>query len=219
MSYTHVFFDLDGTLFNTEPGIKESIGYALDKMGIKMANPDDINKFIGPPLMNSFLEFCKMTWEDARKAVGYYREYYSVNGIFNAIVYEGVEETLKEMKDRGLVLAVTTSKPEIYAKKIISHFGFDKYFTEVCGATLGTERDSKAAVINYAAQKLNLSERDLKNVLLAGDRKFDIIGAKQCGLVSAGVLYGYGSRGEFEEAGADFIVEKPTDLIGLIPHL
>ena len=143
----------------------------------------------------------------------YYREYFSVAGIFENKPYEGVCELLSGLKERGYTAIVATSKPEQFAKTIVQHFGLEQYFKEICGATMDLDqsRTQKADVIAYALKKCEIKDeiKDKKRAVMVGDRKHDIIGAKTNGLSSIGVLYGYGSKEELLEAGANYIANSP----------
>lgn len=214
--YNYVFFDLDGTIIDTGEGVMTSVKYSLEKMGIEAPAMEELRKFVGPPLLVSYREFYGMNEEDARKAVSLYREFYKDNGLFMGAPYEGVMETFAKIKEMGLKLVVATSKPEEYSVKIAKHFGFYQYFDMICGATFDGTRDNKADIIRYAFDKMGIDENDCDDVIMVGDRKFDIIGAKSVGMKSVAVLYGYGNRAEFEEAGADYIVEKATDVLDIL---
>ena len=146
----------------------------------------------------------------------YYREYFSVAGIFENKPYEGVCELLSGLKERGYTAIVATSKPEQFAKAIVQHFRLEQYFKEICGATMDQSRTQKADVIAYALKKCEIKEKDKKRAVMVGDRKHDIIGAKTNGLSSIGVLYGYGSKEELLEAGANYIANSPVDILHYI---
>lgn len=211
-----VLFDLDGTLTDPFEGISNSIIYALKKFGITAPDKPLLKKFIGPPLTESFSEYCGLNHSDALHAVDYYREYFSVAGIFENKPYEGVCELLSGLKERGYTAIVATSKPEQFAKAIVQHFGLEQYFKEICGATMDQSRTQKADVIAYALKKCEIKEKDKKRAVMVGDRKHDIIGAKTNGLSSIGVLYGYGSKEELLEAGANYIANSPVDILHYI---
>lgn len=210
-NYQYILFDLDGTLTNSELGITNSVKYALEKSGYEIPDGTVLRKFIGPPLVYSFVNFCGMSEEEAVKAVVYYREVYSVTGIFESVVYEGIEETLKALKVAGKELLVATSKPEYYARKIVKHFGLDTYFDFVAGASMDKSRAEKDQVIAYALEEYGI--RDKQNVIMIGDRKHDIEGAKVNGVDSMGVLFGFGDKEELENAGADYIAKSAKDIL------
>ncbi len=214
-NYKAVLFDLDGTLFDSGEGVKKSVEYALNKFGIKVENRDALGCFIGPPLTVSFKTFYGFDDEKADRGVDYYREYYSVKGIFEGYVYDGIEDTLKRLKDAGKQIIVATSKPEEFAIKILEKFGIAKYFDFIAGATMDEKtRCTKNQIIEYAMKNCNIDTP--VDVIMVGDRLFDIEGAKFFGMECIAVLYGYGSYEEFTQYGADYIVETPKDVADLL---
>lgn len=212
--YTTILFDLDGTLTDPGEGITNSVAYALKKYGIEVEDRRELNRFIGPPLIESFIEFYGFDMTQAKKAVGYYREYFCDRGMFENSVYDGVPEMLRTVKDSDKRLIVATSKPWPFAERILKHFSLDPYFEFVAGSELDETRTAKADVIKYALESQKIT--DMPKVLMVGDRKHDVIGAAECGIDCAGVLYGYGSREELDEAGAKYIVGSPAELCDLI---
>jgi phosphoglycolate phosphatase len=210
----HLLFDLDGTLTNPKEGITKSVQYALNAFGIKVENRDELCAFIGPPLKDSFMEFYNFSEEDAKKAVLFYREYFGEKGMLDNKVYDGVEEVLKFFVKQGKKLYVASSKPEIFVRKILEHFELDSYFTFMGGADLNGTRDNKADVIRYVMNECGLTDRS--SMVMIGDRKHDILGAREVSIDSVGVLYGFGSRQELEEAGAGQIVETIFGLQNLL---
>lgn len=214
MSYQYILFDLDGTLTDPGIGITNSVMYALEKYNIKVSERSELYKFIGPPLIDSFMDFYGFTKEMAVQAVAYYREYFSVHGIYENQVYDQIREMLQTLVDKKKTLLVATSKPEEFAKIILKHFQMDSYFTLIAGSTMDETRTKKAEVIEYALQSLNITDKH--EVIMIGDREHDIIGARTCNLDSIGVLYGYGDRRELEEAGASFIAESPMKILEII---
>ena len=213
MAYDIFLFDLDGTLTDSSVGITKSVMYALKKYGIKEEDPKKLYAFIGPPLTESFQKFYGFSKEQSIEAVEFYREYYRETGIFENKVYEGIEETLRQLKEKGKRLMVATSKPEPFARQIIQHFGLASYFEYVAGMELDGGRGTKAEVIAYALQSCGIDDRG--KTVMVGDREHDVIGARKEGLDCIGVLYGFGSREELEKAGADWIIEKPEELCEL----
>lgn len=216
MGFQYIFFDLDGTITESAPGIIASVRYSLDKMGYPSDDIDTLRKFIGPPLKDSYMRFYGMTEEQTADAICCYREYYAEKGIFENALYDGIIESLQILKDAGMHLVIATSKPEEYAKMIAEHFQFAEYFDEICGATMDEKLVEKADVIAYAMDKLGLNAKDCQSILMVGDRRHDILGAKANGLRSMGILFGYGDRTELEEAGSDFLVETPSEVAAKI---
>lgn len=216
MEYRYILFDLDGTITESAPGITNSVAYALEKMGLEAVDKEELKKFIGPPLMDSMQKYYGMTEEEAAQGVVYYREYYTEKGIFENSVYEGFMDSLKALRASGRTILMVTAKPEDYAKLIAEHFGFAEYFDGIYGASMDESRNKKADVIRYALHESGIENENLEKVLMVGDRNHDILGAKENGLDSMGVLYGYGSREELEEAGADYIAETTADIAEII---
>ena len=215
MKKTHVLFDLDGTLTDPGEGITNSVAHALAHFGISVADRAELYRFIGPPLVESFMEYYGFSEERAKEAVEIYREYFSAKGWAENTVYAGVEALLQALREEGKILLVATSKPQVFADRILSHFGLDKYFTAICGAPLHAPRGyGKADVIREALSAAGVT--DLTRAVMVGDRHHDIDGAKAVGVASVGVLYGYGDREEHERAGADAIVESVAELSELL---
>lgn len=213
-SYDTFLFDLDGTITDSAPGITNSVIYALKKYGIQETDYEKLCKFIGPPLVDSFREYYGFSREKSLEAVEYYREYYRDKGIFENSVYDGFEEVAKKLKEHGKQLVVATSKPEPFAKRIIDHFGLAPYFDCVAGMELDGGRGTKAEVIRYVMDICRI--KDKSKVLMVGDRKHDVMGAKSAGIDCLGVLYGFGTREELEQAGADYIVETVEEILDFI---
>lgn len=210
MNFEILLFDLDGTLTDSAEGILNCAGYALEMMGITETDRVKLMRFVGPPLVDSFTEFYGMSKEDALKAVAIYRERYPRKGIFENRVYDGIPEMLDRLKRGGKRLAVATSKPETYALRILEHFSLREYFEVVTGAELSGERNNKSEVIDECLKRLG--NPDKAKVLMIGDRRQDINGAKACGVKCAGVRFGYAEENELEKAGADFIFASPSEL-------
>lgn len=211
--FDNLLFDLDGTLTDSFDGITNSVLYALKKMGEKLPAKEELRFFIGPPLSESFAVLFGGDTEKAELAVKNYREYYSVTGLLENRVYDGVEQTLKTLKDMGKRLFVATSKPEKFSVRIAEHFGLTKYIERVFGASFDSSRGTKDKVIEYALGEAGLIK---DKTVMIGDRHHDIDGAKANGLKSVGVLYGYGNYDELSSAGADFIVETPEEIVEII---
>lgn len=213
----YIFLDLDGTITDSGAGIINCFEYALSHFGIAVANKADLEQFIGPPLEESFREGFGFDEETAALAVKKYRERYVSVGAYENLVYPGMETALQKMKESGKVLFVATSKPEHMSKKILGHFGLDQYFEDICGADDDKNRSKKAEVIRYALDKHKIT--DPNDVLMVGDRKFDVAGAAECGMKCMGVLYGFGDREELETAGAAYIAETVEDMARIIVSL
>lgn len=212
--FKYILFDLDGTLTDPGLGITNSVMYALDKMGIKSPERSELYKFIGPPLWESFEKSFGLSSADTDRAVSFYREYFKDIGIFENILIEGIEPLLKLLKENGKEIILATSKPEPFAKQILTHFDIDKYFDFAAGSSLDRSRNEKAEVIAYALESCKITEK--KYAVMVGDRKHDILGASINDISSIGVLFGFGSREELEAAGANFIAETVNELETLL---
>lgn len=210
--YKYILFDLDGTITDTFEGISKSVIYALESFGITVEDTSRLTSFMGPPLFEQFKAFCGFDDAQAERAVKKYRERYSETGWKECTLAEGTEELLKELKAKGKVTALATSKPERFAVLILEHFGIDKYFDFIGGAELEhSGRNSKDAVIEYVLEGLGVEDRS--EAVIVGDRFHDIDGAKKTGIGSVGVLSGYGSREELQEHGADHVAEDMRDVL------
>ena len=241
--YRYIFFDLDGTLTQSEFGIVDSVIYALKKFGIEGQDREDLKKFIGPALFESFQNFYHFNKEDADRAVVYYREHYEKEGIYMAPLYDGVEEMLRDLKAMGKKLFAVTAKPQEMAEKVLAHTGIDGYFEAVVGPDRSARQTDKASLIRRALELLARSEteryaqgeadsgsggstsapdrgeiirRIAAHSLMVGDRHYDIEGAVETDLASMGVLYGYGDRRELTLAGATYIVGNPAEAVKVI---
>ena len=213
----YIFMDLDGTITNPAEGITKCFEYALNHFGIEVEDRTSLEQFIGPPLRQSFKEGFGFDEEKATEAVAVYRERFKPVGMFENEVYEGMEQALQTLKEAGKVLIVATSKPEPLAVKILEHFGLDGYFDDICGSCDDANRNEKDEVIRYALDKHGITVSD--DVLMVGDRKYDVLGAAKCGLKCMGVLYGFGDREELETAGAAYIAETVEDMARIIVSL
>lgn len=187
----YLLFDLDGTLTESGEGIIRSVQYALDKLGIKENNTEQLRRFIGPPLVDSFMRHYGFPKEKALEAVEIYRERYGKTGIFENALYPGVEEMLQKLKSHGFILTVASSKPEHYVRQIIDYFKLTTYFDEIVGATMDGKRLTKTHVIDEALRRLDLFERK-EEILMIGDTEHDIRGAREFGIHCVVVTYGYG---------------------------
>ena len=215
MNYQTILFDLDGTLTDPKEGITKCVAYALNHFGIQVDDLDELEKFIGPPLSDSFSEYYGLNAEQTEKAIEEYRVRFDEKGWAENVPYPGAAELLRELRAAGKTLAIATSKPERAAVRILNHFGMAEYFTLICGATLDNPAGSrKANVIRDALSRMGI--RDLTDVLMVGDRHHDVDGAHEVGLSAVGVLYGYGDRAEHEAAGAEYIAETLQQLRALL---
>lgn len=217
MSIEYFLFDLDGTLTDPREGITKCVRHALGFFGVHVENTDELLPFIGPPLIDSFKMFYGFSHEKAVEAVSRYRERFASVGLFENYPYEGMGDMLSDLKARGKKLAVATSKPEVFAKRILDKFELSQYFDCVTGSELSGERSEKHEVIEEALKRLGVQGREC--CIMVGDRKYDISGAKKCGLKAVGVRYGYAEDGELEESGADYICDTVDALHKLLMTL
>ena len=208
MKQKHILFDLDGTIVRSDLGITKGVQKSLEHFGI-YEELDDLKKFVGPPMVESYTNFYGFSLEQYKEALDVFHNYYRSVGIFECELYEGIEEMLNSLS-KEYKLYVATSKPEREAKRVIEHFGLEKYFTFVGGSDgdFNTKRDTKTAVIEYVLETNKIMDRNF--AIMVGDKSHDIVGAGNTGLKSIGVLYGYGGLEEFE--GANYIVRNVEDL-------
>ena len=205
-----VFFDLDGTLTDSGEGIMRCVQYALDReFGIK-ADSKDLRSFVGPPLREQFIRFANLTPEQADRAIERYRERYRAVGIYESSVYPGIPEMLAELRQAGLRIVLVSTKPTEYCREILRRVGITQYFHYVIGNDKNIPVAGKRDAIEKAVRIIGNVNRN--EIVMVGDRRYDVIGAKQCGVGSMGVSYGYGSRGELEYEWPDCIVDNPTEL-------
>lgn len=200
-SWDSIFFDLDGTLTDSQEGILNSVSRALAHFGFQ-EDRTSMRRFLGPPLSESLHEYYGLTPSQTAEAIAVFREYFTDKGWLENAPYPGVEELLRDLKSAGKKLFVATSKPEVQAVRILKHFGLADYFTHISGAPLGNEDGAKKASVIRDALRF-VENRD--SVVMVGDRRHDVAGAHEVGLPCVGVLYGYGDRGELEAAGADYL--------------
>lgn len=197
MNYKNVLFDLDGTLTDPKVGITKSVQYALAKFDIIELDLSKLEFFIGPPLQHSFVEAYSFTSEQAWNAITHYREYFKEQGIYENELYEGIKELLELLKSQGRDLFVATSKPEVFALSILTHFELDSYFTYVCGSELDGTRSDKTEIIKFIIDKYHLNPME---TVMIGDRKHDLIGAHNNNIHSIAVGFGYGTEEELRAA-------------------
>lgn len=220
----HLFFDLDGTLVDSEEGILGGVAYAAERLDLPRRSRAEMLRYIGPPLDVAFTEDYGLDAETAKLAVAAYREYYNARGIFECRLYDGVVEMLDRLRGVGYTLAVATGKPTVMSRRILAYFNILDRFAFVSGPELDGTRGKKCEVITYAMERLEVDALD--RVLMIGDRLYDVQGAHQVGVPCAGVLWGFGSEDELTLAGADRLFRTPAALadaltaegVSPIPH-
>ena len=208
--YQTILFDLDGTLTDSGMGITNAVRYALKEMGYPVPAREELYKFIGPPLHDSFQNYYAMDEKTATEAVRQFRVYYNeLGGILENLVYDGVPEMLERLKTGGLRLVLATSTPETAAIRVMHHFGLDVFVPEIAGATPDPSRSKKGQVIAYCLGQFGI---DPATAVMVGDREHDVLGARENGLPCIGITYGYGHRPELENAGAVAVFDTPAQL-------
>lgn len=206
-----ILFDLDGTLTDSGEGIINCAILALEHFGCPIPSREAMRVFVGPPLHESFIKH-GVPAEKAEEAIAIYRSRYIPIGKYENIPYPGIRELLETLKQDGHTLYVATSKPEQMSVDILEHFDLAKYFDRICGATMDTSRSSKEAVIAYLIEQNGRAD----NMVMVGDTKFDILGAKHHKIPAIGVSWGYGVVSQMESAGASAIVHTPEELYELL---
>ena len=216
-NYHTVAFDLDGTLTDPKRGLVSAFAYALKKHNIDFGEVSSLTKFIGPPLKESFKSEYSLTEEEATSALALFREYFGVYGWWDNELYDGVTELLADLKRAGKKIVLATSKPDIYSKRILKLFGIAEYFDFSEGASFDSSRERKCDVLDYALSAVGASGAEQKRgAILVGDTKYDIEGARICGVDSIGVLYGYGSEAELRSEGATHIARTVDEVRRLL---
>ena len=212
--YDYILFDLDGTVSDSKPGIISCIKHALDGKGIKHPPAEVFDKMVGPPFRVSMKEFLGLDMPMIEQLITLYRGKYEVDGWRDCRLYDGIVDGFKALKANGKKLAIATSKPLKFTHLMIEGLGLTEYFDFIGGATCDASKETKADVIELVLE--NLKVDDVSKVLMLGDRLYDIEGAHALGVDCAAVMWGYGSREEFEEYGADYILDKPEDILKLV---
>lgn len=210
----YILFDLDGTVTDPKIGITKSVQYALKYYQINVDDLDSLTAFIGPPLKDSFMQFYGFSEERAIEAIEKYREYFRDIGIFENTVYEGMEKLLSSLVNEGRTVVLATSKPTVFAERILEHFNLRKYFAFISGSELDGTRGKKSEVIEYALSQCNI--KDLCEVVMVGDREYDVKGAIEAGVDSIGVLFGYGDYDELKNAGATYLARDIQELTEIL---
>lgn len=213
--YDYLLFDLDGTLTDSGPGIFNAAAYALEKMGIPVGDPSQLRRMVGPPLNQAFHDYYGVPYTKTKEAITIYRVYYNeMGGIFENEPYPGIHEFLAELKAAGKTLLTATSKPLPMTMRVLDHFDLTKYFDHICAGTMDEGGCIKSVIVGQAVEACGAEAKG--KILMIGDREHDVVGAHENGLPCAGVLWGYGSREEFEKIGAEYIVENYEELKAII---
>lgn len=211
MKYKYLLFDLDGTLINSKQGIKNCLIKGLESVGIEAPTDEQITKMIGPPFRVSMREFYNLEGEIVEQMNTIYRNEYDIHGWKEILVYDGVVEMLKELKQKGYILALATSKPIRYSQRICDHFGFSEYMDFVSGASDDGKRDAKIDILKHIFENLNIENKD--EVVLVGDTKYDVVGANTMGIDCIGVDWGFGTREDLLNHGAVEVFDFPKEVV------
>ncbi len=212
--YDIVLFDLDGTLCETGEGIRNSIRHALGEMNRPVPPEEVLRRFIGPPLWDSFRDFCGMNQEESDEGVRRFRAYYNTIGWLQTRLFDGMADLLADLQKSGVRVATATSKPEAAAQRILEHVGVAPYFQAVVGSLPDGARSLKKELIPYAMERCSAKPGD--RVVMVGDTHFDVQGANEMGIPFIGVLYGYGTREEMEAQGAQVFAQSVEQLRGYL---
>ena len=210
--YDLIMFDLDGTLVNSEEGVTKTVQYALNACGIEENNQDNLRRFIGPPLVDAFMEYYGMSENEALKALEKYRERYREIGIYENELFPDVKTVLEELKKNGKKIALATSKPHVFAGEILKSFDLIEYFDILVGAEFDGTRNDKADVIKEVLNQAG----DYQNPVMIGDRKHDVEGARKNGVDFMGVSFGFAPFGEFEQLGVEKIADSMKELLKML---
>ncbi len=212
--YRYVCFDLDGTLTMSEFGVVRSVEYALNRMGIEEPDKSKLLRFIGPPLYVSFPDYYGLNEADTETAIEYFREIYDNEGYKESPLYDGIKEVLSALKDAGRHIFIVTSKPLPMALKVAENTGLDKYIDAIIGPDGEMKDASKSALLKRAIERTE--DGNIGNMIMIGDRCYDIDGANEVGMDSVGAVYGYGSREELTRSGATYLADTPADILSFI---
>jgi len=210
-NYKVVLFDLDGTLSDPKIGITKSVQHALQKAGVMVNDLDELEPFIGPPLQVSFQEIYGFNDTQITQAIRDYRERFTERGMFENKLYEDIPALLAQLKQQGYILTIATSKPTVFAEQIIKYFQLESYFDLVVGSHLDGSRSAKGEIIAEVLQQLDSYPKD--QFIMIGDRKYDLIGARENQIDAIGVTYGFGSLEELKNEEPTYIVDHVNDLL------
>ena len=214
MKYDYIFWDFDGTVMDTYPGVTESIVYALSQFGIREEDEARLRSFIGPPFRVSFPAAYGTDHDTTEAIIGAYRDYYVKGAMYKGDMFPGVKEAAQAFRGAGFKQYITTSKPKVMCEGIISKKGWDGIFDGVFGASLDGRIDTKIQVLNEAFRVLNISGRS--RVVLIGDTKYDADGAGEAGIDCIGITYGFGTREELKEHGATAIFDDLSEVVSCL---
>ena len=218
MNYKYVIFDFDGTVADSSEGVTASILYAYEAFAKPLPDDETIRQFFGPPLVASFMKYAGVDEETGEEMTAKYRELYTDNAMYLLKLYDGMDELLKKLKANGIKIAIASSKPIKFFDKLLNKLEIKDYFDAVCGAAMDEKSTRKKYIILNALNQLGVEDKS--EAIMVGDRKYDVLGAKEAGVKCVGVTFGFGDYDELKDAGADFIVDEPMEVLktGSIPN-
>ncbi len=213
--YGYVLFDFDGTVVDTGEGILKSLQYSFEQMGHEIPEAEELKKFIGPPIHYSYTHFYNVSEDEVGMYIKKYRERYKIKGIYECVLYDGMKELLCELKKRGVKLGIASSKPEHLIYSVADYLGVTEFFDAIVGVKIDdSNHSSKTGLVLEAMSQLGAEDKG--QVLMVGDRCFDIDGAAGAGVDSCGALWGYGNEEEFRQHNATFIINEPSEVLSLL---
>lgn len=214
--YDLILFDVDGTLTDSGEGITKSVQYTLEKYGIIEPDLNNLRKFIGPPLIDSFMKYYGFSKEESVRARNIFNERYQPIGWMENRPYDGIEAVLEELQKAGIMMGVATSKPEGVANKVLEYFDLKKYFSVICAAPNNGLNGEKPGRIRAAIEEARTLGCEAKNVIMVGDTRFDVLGAHECCIPCVGVTWGFAVEGEFEACDTEFVVDTMEELLNVL---
>ena len=214
--YDLILFDVDGTLTDSGEGITKSVQYTLEKYGIIEPDLNNLRKFIGPPLIDSFMKYYGFSKEESVRARNIFNERYQPIGWMENRPYDGIEAVLEELQKAGIMMGVATSKPEGVANKVLEYFDLKKYFSVICAAPNNGLNGEKPGRIKAAIEEAKELGCEAKNAIMVGDTRFDVLGAHECGIPCIGVAWGFAVEGEFEACDTEFVVDTMEELLNVL---
>ena len=212
-----VLFDFDGTIADSSEGVKASIIYAYEAFKKPLPDEETLRQFFGPPLVASFMKYANVDEKTGEAMTSKYRELYTDNAMYRLKLYDGVEKLLQNLSADGVKIAVASSKPKKFFDKLLTYLGIKRYFEVVSGADMDEKGTSKTDIILSACDQLGVEDKS--QVLMVGDRKYDVLGAKGAGVKCVGVTFGFGSRQELEESGADFLADTAEEIYEIVKRI
>ena len=213
--FRYVIFDFDGTVVDTGEGIIKSLQYSFEQMGREIPDMSDLRKFIGPPIHYSYTHYYGVSEDEVGEYIRKYRERYTVRGIYECELYEGLTQLIDRLKKKGIRVGIASSKPLRLIYNVADYLGITDKFDAVIGVRIDDSNHSTKTGLILEAMEI-MGAADKSEVLMVGDRLYDIEGARGAGVKSCGVLWGYGSREEFIDYKADYIVSKAEEIEKLV---